>query len=134
MVSGLRASDTAGTSVSQWADTATIAVGRGSCLPSEARKARAGESCKISVGAPCDTNTVGMDIALFLVRLVAACVQSGADAREGAEHACITEIGPARGRIGAWPRPGAGDARHGRDHAQAGGAFRSQGAGSDLDH
>jgi len=68
MVDGLRASDTAGTSVSQWADTAMMAVGLGSCLPSEARKARAGTSSRINVGDPCDTKIVGMDIALFLIQ------------------------------------------------------------------
>ena len=77
MVSGLCASDTAGTSVSQWADTAMIALGRGSCWPSDARKARAGRSSRISIGEPCETNTVGIDIALFLDRRMAACVQRG---------------------------------------------------------
>src|SRR5262249_21780875 len=68
MVCGLCASDTAGTSVSQCADTATIAAGFGSCLPSDARKARAGTSSRISVGEPCDTKIVGMGIALFLIQ------------------------------------------------------------------
>src|SRR5258707_14631809 len=75
MVSGLRASDTAGTSVSQCADTAMMALGLGNCFPSDARKARAGTSSRIRVGAPCETKIVGMDIALFLMRLVAAFVQ-----------------------------------------------------------
>src|SRR6202048_2858520 len=81
MVSGLRASDTAGTSVSQCADTATIAWGLGRSRPSDARKARAGTSSKIRGGEPCETKIVGMDIALFLVAPmvppVAACVQLG---------------------------------------------------------
>src|SRR3981081_1187426 len=77
MVSGLRASDTAGTSVSQCADTATIAWGLGRSWPSDARKARAGTSSRIRVGEPCETKIVGMDIALFLVAPVAACVQLG---------------------------------------------------------
>src|SRR5260370_32697631 len=77
MVSGLRASDTAGTSVSQCADTATIAWGLGRSWPSDVRKARAGTSSRIRVGEPCETKIVGMDIALFLVAPVAACVQLG---------------------------------------------------------
>jgi len=80
MVSGLRASDTAGMSVSQCADTATIAFGLGSCWPSDARKARAGTSSRISVGEPCETKIVGIDIALFLGLPVAACVQLGSGA------------------------------------------------------
>jgi peptide/nickel transport system substrate-binding protein len=77
MVAGLCAVDTAGTSVSQCAETATMALGRGSSWPSDARKARAGRSSRISIGEPCETKTVGIDIALFLDRRMAACVQSG---------------------------------------------------------
>ena len=44
---------------------------------SPARKLRAGVSLRISVGAPWDTKMVGIDIALFLVRLVAACLKLG---------------------------------------------------------
>jgi hypothetical protein len=80
-VLGRRASDTAGTSVSQCAETAMIAAGFGSSLPSDARKLRAGTSFRIKVGDPCDTKIVGMDIALFLMRLVAACLQSGSKTR-----------------------------------------------------
>src|SRR6187397_2912984 len=54
-----------------------MALGRGRTRPSDARKARAGRSSRISMGEPCETKTVGMDIALFLDRRMAACVQSG---------------------------------------------------------
>src|SRR5882757_4112704 len=77
MVAGLWAVDTAGTSVSQWDETAMIALGRGRSWPSDARKVRAGRSSRISMGDPCETKTVGIVIALFLGRPVAACVQSG---------------------------------------------------------
>ena len=70
-------SDTAGTSVSQCADTATIALGLGRSWPSDARKARAGTSSRMSVGEPCETKIVGIDIALFLGPPMAACVQLG---------------------------------------------------------
>src|SRR4029450_369085 len=77
MVAGLAPVDGAGTSVSQWAETAMLALGRGRSWPSDARKARAGRSSRISMGEPCETKTVGIDIALFLDRRMAACVQSG---------------------------------------------------------
>src|SRR5260370_3292877 len=54
-----------------------MALGLGSCRASDARKARAGTSSRIRVGEPCETKIVGMDIALFLVAPVAACVQLG---------------------------------------------------------
>src|SRR4051812_45633272 len=68
MVSGRSAVETAGRSVFQWADTATIALGRGNRLPSEARKSRAGRFSRIRVGDPCDTKTVGIDIASILTQ------------------------------------------------------------------
>src|SRR5215471_10875360 len=92
MVAGLCAVDTAGTSVSQCADTATIALGLGSSWPSDARNARAGRSSRISMGEPCDTNTVGMDIALFLSRAMAACVQLGVCTREGDHNARLADF------------------------------------------
>src|SRR5688500_6947711 len=68
MVSGRSAVDTAGRSVFQCAETATIALGRGSRLPSDARKSRAGRFSSISVGDPCDTKTDGIDIASILAQ------------------------------------------------------------------
>ena len=81
-------------SVSQCADTATIALGLGSCRPSDARKARAGTSSRIRVGEPCETKIVGMDIALFLVRLVSAWLQwmSSSLAWEGFEYVAFEEV------------------------------------------
>jgi hypothetical protein len=68
MVSGRIAVETAGCSVFQCADTATIAAGRGRRLPSVARKDRAGRSSRISMGEPCDTKTVGIDITSILAQ------------------------------------------------------------------
>src|SRR4051812_50180372 len=82
MVSGRSAVETAGRSVFQWADTATIALGRGRRLPSEARKSRAGRFSRIRVGDPCDTKTVGIDIASILTQhLQSAKQEEGIHAR-----------------------------------------------------
>src|SRR5258708_28629542 len=122
MVSGLRASDTAGTSVSQCAETATIALGLGSVLPSEARKERAGTSSRIKVGEPCETKMVGMDIALFLALLMAACVQSESNTREGRDEAPIAEL-----RHCDLPRPAVRRAGR-RANPQDGRSFRPESA------
>src|SRR6476469_3267334 len=68
MVSGRSAVDTAGRSVFQCAETATIALGRGNREPSDARKSRAGRFSRISVGDPCDTKTDGIDICSILTQ------------------------------------------------------------------
>src|SRR5213075_2095300 len=68
MVSGRSAVETAGRSVFQCAETATIALGRGNSAPSDARKSRAGRFSRISVGDPCDTKTDGIDIASILAQ------------------------------------------------------------------
>src|SRR5215510_3364370 len=116
MVAGLRAVDTAGTSVSQWAETATMAVGRGRSWPSDARKLRAGRSSRISRGEPCETKTVGIDIALFLGRRMAACVQSGSRIREDGYNArlsdfCAVCCRPRAFVVAAGQRPDASDGR-----------------------
>src|SRR4051812_13327267 len=130
MVSGLRASETAGTSVSQWADTAMIAFGLGNCWPSDARKARAGTSSRIRVGEPCDTKTVGMDIALFLGLPMAACVQSGIGDKEGTYYAFVTAVFAACCGAGGNP----GHACHGPDAPAHGFARRHQDSRPGLDH
>src|SRR5258708_2724302 len=123
MVSGLAASETAGCSVFQWADTATIALGFGTCLPSVARKARAGRSCsRNSMGEPWDTKTVGIDIASILT-------QHMQSAKERITHARLAQIrGTLSRHMGAVGRAG-----HGSNDAPAGGTLRPQGARPDLD-
>src|SRR5919106_270841 len=128
MVAGLWAVDTAGTSVSQWADTATMALGRGRSWPSDAMKRRAGRSSRISMGEPCETKTVGIDIALFLARPMAACVQSGFRIREDRYHARFTDFGA----FCSLPRPLVGSPGR-RPDLEDGRPFRPQGARSDLD-
>src|SRR5581483_1029647 len=69
MVSGLAARDTAGRSVFQCAETAMIALGFGTSEPSVARNARAGSSSsRNSIGEPCETNRVGIDITSILAQ------------------------------------------------------------------
>src|SRR5260370_21785986 len=87
MVSGFAASDTAGCSVFQWADTATIALGLGTSLPSVARKARADRPCsRNSMGEPWDTKTVGIDIASILTQHVQS-------ANRGMDHGSLAHPG-----------------------------------------
>src|SRR5258705_12119528 len=50
---------TVGFSVSQCADTARMALGRGSVAPRPFRNVRAGQSSSGRVGAPWDTKTLG---------------------------------------------------------------------------
>src|SRR5258708_7770767 len=123
MVSGLAASETAGCSVFQWADTATIALGFGTCLPSVARKARAGRSCsRNNMGEPWDTKTVGIDIASILTQHVQS-------AKGGGGHGQLSQMGGARGdHLGCRDRTG-----NGADDLAAGAAFGPQGARSHLD-
>src|SRR5436190_11538767 len=122
MVSGRSAVDTAGRSVFQCAETATIALGRGSSAPSDASKSRAGRFSRISVGDPCDTKTDGIDIASILAQHLKS-------ANGEVVHVGCTHIGgPGNGHMGI---DGAGGERP--DDAAPGGALRSQGARSDLD-
>src|SRR5260370_35875312 len=118
MVSGFAASETAGCSVFQWADTATIALGFGTCLPSVARKARAGRSCsRNNMGEPWDTNTVGIDMASILT-------QHGQSAKEGGGHVQLSQMGGARGHhLGSRGRPG-----NAREDLPGGSAFGRYGA------
>src|SRR6266508_2463058 len=129
MVAGLCAVDTASTSVSQWAETATMALGRGRSWPSDARKARAGRSSRISMGEPCETKTVGIDIALFLGRPMAACVQSGSRIREDRYNARFADFDAFCG----LPRPAVGNSGR-RPDPEDGRPCRPQGARPDLDH
>src|SRR5215470_6139588 len=55
---------TAGTSVSQCAEITRIAFGRGKSAPSPAKNVRAGVSVNGSVGAPCERNRLGRDMAV----------------------------------------------------------------------
>src|SRR5690348_12407389 len=111
MVSGRPAVETAGRSVFQCADTATIALGRGKRLPSVARKDRAGRSCRISIGDPCDTKTVGInvDIESFLAQHLKY-------NEEGVDHDRYGQVGG----TGLGGLGGAGSTGDGTDHAQDG--------------
>src|SRR6187397_1561338 len=123
MVSGCWAVETAGRSVFQWADTATIARGRGRSAPSDARKSRAGRFSRIRVGDPCDTKTDGIDIASILAQHLKS------------RNKEVVHAGSAQTRD---PRDGymgiVGAGGDGPDDTGAGRALGSQGPRPDLDH
>src|SRR5437763_12754645 len=118
MVSGLAASDTVGCSVFQCADTARIAFGRGTCLPSEARKARAGRSfSRYSMGEPCETKRVGIDIASILAQHLKL-------PNRGMDHGSLAHLGFVPGGHMGGARP----ACQRSDDVAAGAALGPQGA------